>query len=172
MVTELSEVAIRPAGPADARAIAAVHIASWRGAYAGIVPDEYLASLDHDQREKHWVQSLGTAGARTWLADADGRTIGFATLGPGRDEDAEPGDLEIYAIYLDPESWGRGVARDLMRTMLGEVAPGTTVTLWVLEDAERARRFYRRHGFSPDGVERRDDIGGKDLTAVRYRRRS
>ncbi|WP_069385236.1 GNAT family N-acetyltransferase [Cellulosimicrobium cellulans] len=171
MVTELSEVTIRPAGPADASAIARVHVASWRGAYAGIVPDEYLASLDVDQREKHWVDSLSTAGARTWLADADGRTIGFATIGPCRDEDAEPGDLEIYAIYLDPETWGRGVARDLMRTMLAEVPPGVTVTLWVLADAERALRFYRRHGFSPDGVERRDDIGGKDLTMVRFRRR-
>ncbi|MBD5787830.1 GNAT family N-acetyltransferase [Cellulosimicrobium terreum] len=170
MVTELSEVTIRPAGPADADAIAAVHVASWRGAYAGIVPDEYLASLDADQRKKHWADSLSVPGGRTWLADADDRTIGFATLGPGRDEDAEPGDLEIYAIYLDPESWGRGVARDLMRTMLAEVSPGTVVTLWVLADAERARRFYRRHGFAPDGVERRDDLGGKDLTVVRYRR--
>ena len=171
MVTELSEVTIRPAGPTDATAIAAVHIASWRGAYAGIVPDEYLASLDVDRREKHWVDSLSTPGARTWLADADGRTIGFATLGPSRDEDADVGDLEIYAIYLDPESWGRGVARDLMRTLLADVRPGVVVTLWVLADAERARRFYRRHGFVPDGVERRDDIGGKDLTAVRSRRR-
>src|SRR5690606_10291226 len=158
MVTELSEVTIRPAGPADASAIAAVHIASWRGAYAGIVPDEYLASLDHDQREKHWVQSLSTPGARTWLADADGRTIGFATLGPSRDEDAEPGDLEIYAIYLDPESWGRGVARDLLRTMLGEVSPGPPVTLIVHDVAACSRRFYRRHGFVPDGVEDRKSV--------------
>ncbi|MBD8080658.1 GNAT family N-acetyltransferase [Cellulosimicrobium arenosum] len=170
MVTELSEVTIRPAEPADASAIAAVHVASWRGAYAGIVPDAYLASLDVGQREKHWVESLTATGSHTWLADADGRTIGFATLGPSRDEDAEPRDLEIYAIYLDPESWGRGVARDLMRTLLAEVRPGVTVTLWVLADATRARHFYRRHGFAPDGVERRDDIGGTDLTMVRYRR--
>ncbi|WP_265522154.1 GNAT family N-acetyltransferase [Oerskovia flava] len=170
MATELSEVTIRTATPRDAAVIAQVHIASWRGAYAGIVPDEYLASLDVDQREELWAKILSGGEGSLWVAEADGRALGFANLGPSRDEDAEDGDLEIYAIYLDPEAWGRGVARDLMRTMLGEVPPGTPVSLWVLADNERAKHFYRRHGFQPDGVERREDIGGKDLTEVRFRR--
>lgn len=170
MVTELNEVTIRTATPQDAASIAQVHIASWRGAYAGIVPDDYLASLDHDQREAAWTSNLTSSGADILLAEADGRALGFASIGPARDEDAEDGDLEVYAIYLDPEAWGRGVARDLMRTMLGKVPPRTTVSLWVLKDNDRAQHFYRRHGFAPDGVERRDDIGGRDLTQVRYRR--
>lgn len=170
MVTEISEVTIRPAGPGDAAAIARVHIASWRGAYAGIVPDEYLESLDQNQREASWSDALTTDASAVWIAEGDKRTLGFASLGRCRDEDAEAGDLEIYAIYLDPEAWGRGVARDLMRTMLGDVPPSTPVSLWVLADAARAQHFYRRHGFQADGVERRDDIGGRDLTVVRYRR--
>ena len=44
-------------------------------------------------------------------------------------------------------------------------------SLWVLADNERARRFYKRHGFEPDGVEKIEEIGGKPLTEVRYRRR-
>ena len=35
---------------------------------------------------------------------------------------------------------------------------------------ERARHFYRRHGFQPDGVERYEDVGGDDLLEMRYRR--
>ena len=85
--------------------------------------------------------------------------------------DAEPGDLEIYAIYLHPRAWGSGVARDLMRTVLDGLAPGTVVSLWILEGNERAQHFYRRHGFQPDGTERIDDIGGQPLTQLRFRKR-
>ena len=44
------------------------------------------------------------------------------------------------------------------------------LVVWALADNERARHFYRRHGFQADGVERYDDIGGASLLEVRYRR--
>lgn len=167
---EPETVTVRRATPDDAAAVAAVHVASWRGAYAGIVPDAYLATLDETDRADAWRQSLADARATTWVALSGGHTLGFATLGPARDEDAEPGDLELYAIYLDPEAWGRGVARDLIRTVLLEVPPHVPVSLWVIASNERAQHFYRRHGFQPDGVERLEEIGGADITELRYRR--
>ena len=170
MVDQLDDVTIRIATPADARSIARVHIASWREAYSGIVPDEYLSSLDVQARERRWTDILTDPGWTTWLAEMAQRTVGFASIGPNRDEDADPGDLELYAIYLDPEAWGRGVARQLMRTLLAEVPPTTPVSLWVLADNDRARHFYRRHGFVPDGVEKIEEYSGKSLTEVRYRR--
>ena len=170
MVDQLDDVTIRTATPDDARSIARVHIASWREAYAGIIPDEYLASLDVAAREQRWNDILGDSTWTTWIAEIAQRTVGFASLGPSRDEDAEPGDLELYAIYLDPEAWGRGVARDLMRTLLAAVPPTTPVSLWVLADNNRARHFYRRHGFVPDGVEKIEEYSGTSLTEVRYRR--
>jgi RimJ/RimL family protein N-acetyltransferase len=57
-----------------------------------------------------------------------------------------------------------------MRKVLGEVPDGASVTLWILEENQRAQHFYRRHGFAPDGTERIDEIGGKPMTQVRYRR--
>jgi HAD superfamily hydrolase (TIGR01509 family) len=42
------QVRVREATPADAGAIARVHIESWRSTYRGIVPDEYLESLSHE----------------------------------------------------------------------------------------------------------------------------
>jgi ribosomal protein S18 acetylase RimI-like enzyme len=167
---EPESVTIRRATVNDATAVAAVHVASWRGAYAGIVPDSYLASLDETDRADAWRVNLADDRAATWVAISGGRTLGFATLGPARDEDAEPADLELYAIYLDPEAWGLGVARDLIRTVLDTVPHGVAVSLWVIADNERAQHFYRRHGFQPDGVDRREDIGGADITERRYRR--
>lgn len=173
MVEQLDEVTIRVATEGDAADIARVHVRSWQEAYAGIVPDAYLASLDADARIAQWRTYLREGPGeeiRTWVALSKGRVIGFITVGPSRDEDARRGDQEIFSIYLDPGTWGHGVARDLLRTVIGEIGEKTPVSLWVLADNERARHFYRRHGFQADGVERYDEIGGESLLEVRYRR--
>lgn len=173
MVEQIDEVTVRPATPQDAAEIAGVHVRSWQEAYAGIVPDDHLRSLDVEQRAAQWVTHLERGPAdhvRTWVAQSAGRVLGFASVGPSRDEDARRGEQEIYSIYLDPGTWGHGVARDLIRTVLAAVGDATPVSLWVLADNARARHFYRRHGFSPDGVERLEPVGGVDLLEVRYRR--
>jgi len=173
MAEQIDEVTIRAAGPGDAAAIAAVHVRSWQEAYEGIVPEAYLAGLDAEQRAHEWADHLRKGPedqVTTWVAESSGQIIGFLSYGPSRDEDAQRGDREIYSVYLDPGTWGHGVARDLMRTVLGEVGATTRVSLWVLADNERARHFYRRHGFQADGVERIDEVGGAELLEVRYRR--
>ena len=50
----LQLVQIRRALPSDAPGIARVHVESWRSTYVGIVPDDYLASLDCRERERIW----------------------------------------------------------------------------------------------------------------------
>ncbi|BDZ43099.1 putative N-acetyltransferase YuaI [Paraoerskovia sediminicola] len=168
MTNEYDDVSIRPAAVSDAHSIARVNIASWRHAYTGLVPDEYLSSLDVELRTSWFAAYLADDHpSETWVAIADDRMLGFVTVGPSRDEDAEPSDREIYAIYLDPEAWGRGVARDLMRTVVDD---GSTITLWTIADNERAQHFYRRHGFQPDGVEKSEEIGGRYMTQLRFRR--
>ncbi|GAA4734916.1 GNAT family N-acetyltransferase [Isoptericola chiayiensis] len=168
MVETDNDVLIRSATTADAAAIARVHLTSWRGAYAHVLPADYLDSLDVEDRTRQWQEILEAQRGSTLVAEADGRTLGFASYGPSRDEDAENGCLELYAIYLDPESWGRGVARDLMRTVLGDVPPQVQMTLWVLSENERAHHFYRRHGFQPDGIERIEEIAEVPVTEVRF----
>lgn len=168
MVDDDDDLIIRPATLEDAADIAAVHLASWRGAYAGLISDAYLDSLDLTQRTEQWQRQLTTPSTRTWVAEREDRVCGFVSTGPCRDEDAALSAQEIYAIYLEPSAWGSGIARELLRTVLGEVPPSTRLSLWVLADNERARHFYRRHGFVVDGVERVEEIGGKDYREVRY----
>ena len=173
MTEHIDEVTIRPATTDDAGAIAGVHVRSWQEAYAGIVPAEHLRSLDPESRADRWARMLADGPVdhvRTLVAESDGRLLGFATYGPSRDEDARRGEREIYSIYLDPGTWGHGVARDLIRSVIAEVGDRTPMSLWVLADNARARHFYRRHGFTADGVERLETIGGADLLEVRYRR--
>lgn len=173
MAAHEGDLSIRLARVEDAPQIARVHIASWQEAYAGIVPAEILDNLDVARREEQWRSSLETGARksrRTWLAEQDAEAVGFGSFGPSRDEDADRRTSEIYAVYLVPSAWGRGVARELMRTMLAEPEANDPITLWVLADNERAQHFYRRHGFVPDGTERMESFGGSQLLEVRYRR--
>ncbi|MFV2143404.1 MULTISPECIES: GNAT family N-acetyltransferase [Isoptericola] len=170
MVETDNDVVIRSATTSDAAAIARVHVTSWKSAYSHVLPASYLDSLDVAERAERWETILTSGRGTTIVAEADGRTLGFASYGPSRDEDAEDGCLELYAIYLDPEAWGRGVARDLMRTVLADVSPTVRMTLWVLNENARAHHFYRRHGFQPDGIERIEDIDDVPVTEIRFLR--
>lgn len=175
MTVDLDGVTIRAATPEDATRIAQVHVASWQSAYAELLPADYLAGLDPQVRARRWESVLGNAedtgtAGHVLVAEQGGRTLGFASFGLSADEDADPGTHELYAMYLEPRAWGKGVARELMRTVLGTVPPGAVMTLWVLAGNERAKHFYRRHGFQPDGIERIDEIGGVPVTELRYRR--
>ncbi len=171
MSAERPEHIVRPAAATDAEAIAGVHIRSWQSAYRGMLPDEYLDGLDPVARGRWWRNQLDHPDrGTTWVATIEDAVVGFLSLGPSRDEDADPRTLEIFSVYLEPSLFGSGVARDLMRTALAELPARASVTLWTASENERSRHFYRRHGFSPDGTERIEEIGGTELPEVRYRR--
>ena len=151
------EPAIRAATVEDARSIAEVHIASWKGAYADIL-DLANYSLDVDEREQSWrdrIPRVGDEGFRTWVAEVDGTIRGFAFTRPSEDDDLNPLEVaELMALYLDPGYFGRGIGKPLLaKAVAGMRSQGfLQATLWVLEDNARAITFYRREGWKPDGT--------------------
>jgi GNAT superfamily N-acetyltransferase len=167
---------VRRAEPADAAPIAVVHVRSWQGAYRGLLPQEYLDGLEPAGRTERWRRALerdNWPAAGTLVVVSDGQVGGFANFGPTRDTDASGARVgEISAIYVLPEAWGTGLGRGLMAAALSQLAAGgyETAALWVLESNARARRFYARAGWTPDGSAKQEDIGGAPVTEVRYRR--
>jgi len=166
-------VTVRDATADDARAIAEVHVASWRWAYRGQVPDEILDSLSVDEREAQWRRWLEDGRARAAVAvDASATIVGFVETGPAGDDDADDGTGEVYALYLLEHVTGSGIGRELLR--LGEDrlrADGFhRSTLWVLESNARAHRFYERNGWAFDGRRSTYHIGDVDLPILRYAR--
>lgn len=155
---------VRLATAADAAGISRVHVDSWRSAYAGLMPDDLIASRTVERRLAYWSRLLSAPPlpqSAVWVLEDDGVVVGFASTGPCRDDDrAEPTDLELYAIYLSPDSWGRGMGRSLAEAALCGLPPtGTSVSLWVLADNARALGFYAALGFQPDGGEREEVLG-------------
>ena len=154
----MSEPFIRAAAIEDARAIAEVHVASWRAAYAELVSAEKMAELDVDERTAAWrerIPLVGTEGYRTWVAERDGRVVGYSFTRPTEDEDLNPLEIaELVALYLHPDHFGSGVGPPLLaRAIAGVRNQGfLQATLWVLEGNARAIHFYRREGWRPDGA--------------------
>ena len=77
-------------------------------------------------------------------------------VGKPRDEDTDDQTGEVSAIYLLPEFLSKGYGKKLMDFGIGRLkALGyTRAVLWVLRDNPRARTFYEKYGFVPDGAER------------------
>jgi GNAT superfamily N-acetyltransferase len=165
-----------PDAPQDIVSIAEIRIRSWQAAYRGIVPQEFLDALRLADEVARRLRSPGPpTSQRNYLAERDGSPVGWAAIGPYRDGDdvPSPGPRagEVYAMYVHPDAWGEGVGRALMERMLAELADGghDPLMLWVLTDNARARGFYARMGFEPDGAEHWFDVRGVRLPEVRYR---
>ncbi|MDZ7816553.1 MAG: GNAT family N-acetyltransferase [Planctomycetota bacterium] len=169
----MSKLSVRLATVQDARKLAVIHVDSWRAAYTGLVPDKKLASLSYAKREKSFRDSLAHGREETWIAEQGDEPVGFATIGPCRDEDTAPSVIgEIWAIYLLPEKWRKGIGADLCRHAEGLLANRgfVCINIWVFRENRSARIFYEHMGYEPDGAQRELNIG-KPLTAVRYEKR-
>jgi RimJ/RimL family protein N-acetyltransferase len=163
---------LRRATGADAPAVAAVHIQSWQVAYRGIVPDAYLDGLDVAARAARYDFDTTALGApETWIAVDGDDIFGFVTVSPSRDEELL-GLGEVRAIYVAPDRWRSGAGSALLAQAeaLLRDAEFNDAYLWVLEDNSRARRFYERAGWAPDGARKVVEIGGRPLAVVRYRK--
>jgi ribosomal protein S18 acetylase RimI-like enzyme len=186
-------ITIRPATTADAAAIATVRADSWRTAYASLVPAAALAEATGPASVSAYTKFLITLSCAGFLvaealpqehpqqAAPDGcPVIGFAAFGPERDSDGQlgprPGETssgtapgELYALYVAPAYWsGQAGWQLLMEVVTRATAERyTSLSLWVLESNDRARRFYERAGFAVTGeTQVLDDLGG--VTEIRY----
>jgi ribosomal protein S18 acetylase RimI-like enzyme len=170
-------VELRDATPADAHAIATVTVRSWRDAYRGLLPDDVLAGLSVRDREQLWSDTLTArpAHTRTVVAAIADVVVGFAATGPPLvpDDRADPALGDLYALYLNPDTWRRGIGTQLHAAALDRLRSCgfTRAGLWVLDTNERALRFYDRHGWTDTGRTQVDrGPGGIELPERRLQR--
>ena len=153
---------VRRARADDAPGIAAVHVAAWRSAYAGLLDEAYLAHLAEerlaafyqrailDRRDGHAV-FVATAGGQDRPDDATGAEaaiIGFGSGGKARRKGLAQGEVET--LYVLDDFRERGVGRRLMRAMaahLRAIGCGSAL-VWVLS-GNPANWFYHHLGGKP-----------------------
>lgn len=166
---ERPHLQLRRATSAHASAIAAVHVASWQRAYRGLLPAAFLDGLDVEERASRYHFD-GPEDPEIWIA-VDDAVVGFIGVGACRDEDAK-GLGEIQALYVAPDRWRSGVGtmlRNRGESVLVEMG-FLEASLWVLEENERARRFYEAAEWRPEERSNTLSLAGVDVTEVRYRK--
>ena len=156
-------VALRDARVADASGIAAMHVASWRAAYPGLLPAAVLDGLSVARRTTTWRRVLADRHQFVVVAELDGCVVGVGHAGPGRDADLGPTTGQLTTLYLAPGTWGAGTGRALHDAALDRLstAGNDSAVVWMLSTNDRARRFYERLGWVRDRILRVQQFGGR-----------
>ena len=161
---------IRYATTEDAAGIARVHAESWRSAYRGIVPDDYLDSIDVEEWAGRHRRNMAEAAdsSVSYVAEVRGEIVGWAAGGPNHiPESAYSG--ELYTIYLLPQYQRIGNGRRLIAAIAGWLMESgfESMILWVLAENWPARQFYEALGgaYVQDG---KFVVGGVSLPEVAY----
>lgn len=165
---------LRRATVDDARAIARVHVAGWQKAYRGQLPDELLDNLSVDARRSRWKKLLSdpAGGTHAFVTEVDGEVAGFVAFGRTRDDDQDISRVgEVFAIYVHPDCWRKGLGRALLERSLTDLKREgfDEATLWVLETNEQARSFYEKEGWEDDGARKVDERPNVTFHEMRYR---
>jgi ribosomal protein S18 acetylase RimI-like enzyme len=144
----------------DAPQLARVHCRAWQSAYPGIMPEEFLASLDEKSSTQRWRGILGASAEGVRVCERDSAIVGFCSFGNSRDDDAVQTVGELYSLNVDPSSWRMGVGRELTAVAVAALQTRgfASITLWVASENRRARRFYEKLGFAPEGRSRAETI--------------
>lgn len=170
MTNQGSRVKLRRARESDAGAIARVHVLGWQEAYAGILPDEFLASLSVDRRKEMWATELADVAVASGIFVAEGgrgEVVGFSSAGRARAQDLGF-EGELYAIYLLAAHQGKGLGRALFHAAANSAYQSglRSMMLWVLKD-NPTRGFYEHLGgkvFREQSLE----IGARQYLEVAY----
>ncbi|MFE2999113.1 GNAT family N-acetyltransferase [Nocardia sp. NPDC059246] len=143
------DIRIRPGTESDAEAVATLHTASWRTAYASIMPETYLTGALSDDHKALWHSRL--TGDRSegdlFIAESGSEILGFIYLALRAD-----GRILIDNLHVTPTLKRGGIGSRLLHHGFEWAAaeyPGRPVYLEVLQANTAAIAFYERHGGHP-----------------------
>jgi ribosomal protein S18 acetylase RimI-like enzyme len=165
---------VRAARASDASGLARVQVASWRSAFAGLVPDAVIAELTSEeavgQFAERWREAISappTSKHRVHVAvekPGEPEILGFAAAGPATDEDLWPGtDGELYELHVLPSVAAEGHDQRLLHAVADTFAEDgfSTGYTWTLAGDEARVEFLEAAGWAPDGSRASLDMGVK-----------
>lgn len=140
-------VSFREATIADCRAVAKVHVRSWKESFAGIVPQTFLDKMSVERRAEAFEKRFSDPFYRMYVAEAAGRgLVGFADFGAAR-ENIGAYEGELYAVYLLPEFQRKGVGGRLFNLGVEFLKGSGRSSMYILALAVSPyRSFYEKMG--------------------------
>ena len=144
---------VRRASPADAAVLAALGRDTFIESFGHLyTPADLQAFLDESHSAGAYARALAKPDCALWLAELDGRAIGYAQAGPCGlpHADVRPDDGELKRLYVRADAQNSGSGRALMDAAMAWLLRDGPRTLWISVWSENpgAQRFYGRYGFT------------------------
>ena len=139
------EINIRKAKNSDLNGIIRVNVETWKTAYKGVVPDNYIQGFIIRTQDKRWQKQLMNMIEENifFIAETNKREIiGFAIGGLERSNNPNY-EGELMGIYIQKEYQRQGIGKALINKVIGKLIKlkVNTMLVWVLEN-NPYRAFY------------------------------
>ncbi len=147
----------------DCDKVAHIHVRAWQKTYQGIMPQDFLDSMDPLQRVAGWKASLERNPHLIRLVSVVNQEVtGFALGLENRTPQLVPeAQGEIWAIYVDPSSWGQGAGSALLKTFRERMQ--TSLCIWVARDNQIGHSFYKKSGGQLLPVTKNEEVAGAQI---------
>lgn len=164
-------ITIREATVEDAAEIANVHINSWREAYKGLLPQDFLdeRALNFKNRYELWKRVTQNPNQVTLVAEStEHGVVGMVNGTNCRDEDKKDW-CEVWCIYLLEKYHGKRIGFNLLKQYFDIHSDKgfSKGYLWVL-DNNPTIKFYEKVGGRYDGRDKEGEISGQKVKELMF----
>lgn len=148
-------ISYRIASAGDAAALAELGARTFTDTFGHLYQPDDLTIFLQNHSAENWDRELTDPAFEVRLAERDGELVGYVKLGPPHLPFEPRGEAaELRQLYVVEEVKGQGVADELIRWVIDRARDKRADHLYlsVFTENHRARRFYERHGFEPEGT--------------------
>lgn len=148
-------VTYRAATGADAEALAELGARTFTHTFGHLYQPGDLEIFLQNHSPEHWSKELADPAFEIRVAEQDEKLVGYVKLGPPHLPFEPRGEAaELRQLYVVEEVKGQGVADELIRWVIERARDQRADYLYlsVFTENHRARRFYEKYGFEPEGT--------------------
>lgn len=137
-----NQAKIRKATEQDIFTIRQIAEQTWPEAYGGIITDEQISYMLELMYSDASLQEQMNKGHQFYLAEADGKAVGFASV-----SDEGSGIFKLNKLYVLPAIQKTGAGKALLQQVMEHAKKGGAVQLILQVNKQNgARQFYEKHG--------------------------
>ena len=148
-------ISYRTADAADAAALAELGASTFTHPFGHLYQPDDLELFLQNHSPEHWDKELNDPAFEVRVAEGGGKLVGYVKLGPPHLPFEPRGEAaELRQLYVVEEMKGQGVADELMRWAIERARDQRADYLYlsVFTENHRARRFYEKYDFEPEGT--------------------
>ena len=148
-------VAYRMATRDDASALSEIGAQTFTDTFGHLYQPEDLEIFLQNHSPANWAKELGDPAFEVRVAERDGRLVGYVKLGPPHIPFEPRGEAaELRQLYVIEEMKGQGIAHELIQWAIERARDlgADYLYLSVFTENHRARAFYEKYDFEPEGT--------------------